>query len=194
MIDNFRPKRRTDQQIGDIAERFRGEHPEFSEIPVDIEQIIEDLGIDTIPIPGLKQLFKRSGLDIDAFISSDFSSITVDQGIMMRFVPRFRFSLAHEIGHMVLHPEFYGKLESGDSEEWIQAFLRIPQHLWKPFEKQANEFAGQLLVPRDDLARNYPLAADFAEYRVLEEAPGIDSDFPELYTNSIKRVTIQIPC
>jgi len=192
MIDNFNPKRRTDQQIGDIAERFRGEHPEFSAIPVDIEQIIElDLEIDIIPIPGLKQLPKKRDLDIDAFISPDFSSITVDQGIMMKVRPRYRFSLAHEIGHMVLHQEFYGKFEFGDSEEFIQVFARIPHRLWKPFEKQANEFAGRLLVPQDELARNYPLAEDFAEYRVLEEFPGMDSDFRDVYTDSIRRVTIQ---
>jgi hypothetical protein len=107
MIERFKPKKLTKTEINLAAIGFLKDHPNQSSIPVDIEGIVDELRMDIIPLPGLKTISRQAGLDADAFISSDFSSITVDQFILERRINRYRFTLAHELGHMVLHSEYY---------------------------------------------------------------------------------------
>jgi len=59
--------------------------------------------------------------------------------------PRARFTIAHEVGHIVLHAEFLHKLNGNDSVRMV-SLKRL-----KPFENpevQANVFAAALLMPR----------------------------------------------
>jgi hypothetical protein len=58
--------------------------------PPPIEEIAEiKCGLDIIPLPGLRDL-----LEVDGFISSDLSCITVDQFVLERRLNRYRFTLA----------------------------------------------------------------------------------------------------
>jgi Zn-dependent peptidase ImmA (M78 family) len=69
-----------------------------------------------------------------------------------KFQNRVRFTLAHEIGHYILHPEQIKKLKFETIDQWIDFIL---QNNDDPnlgfFEWQATEFAGRLLVPKDRL-------------------------------------------
>ena len=121
-------------------------HPEKT-IPVPIEDIIEfDLHIDIVPISGY-----RKYLDIDASISMDFSEIQVDEYVQESNFNRYRFSLAHEVGHFILHKNIYPELDIKTLGEWKQ-FLQSPgnkEYSW--LETQANNFAGLVMVPYDRL-------------------------------------------
>jgi len=65
-------------------------------LPFPVEEIIEfDLGIDIIPIPNLQK-----DLDIEGFTSSNLKSIYVDQSVLEKRLYRYRFTLAHELGHI----------------------------------------------------------------------------------------------
>ena len=85
--------------IGEKATSFLAEIGRLDSLPVDVESIIEcDLGLDIIPIPGLQRV-----IGAEAFLSSDLRGISVDQSVLENRINRYRFSLAHELGHLKLH-------------------------------------------------------------------------------------------
>ena len=118
----FSPIFKTTEQINSIAESFLDTYHSSRNLPIPIEEIIElKLQLDIIPVPGLKDCFEKIGLDIDAFISSDFKSITVDQHIQEHASNRYRFTLAHEIGHTLLHGYLYSQFKFTTIDEWVTA-------------------------------------------------------------------------
>ena len=62
--------------------------------PVDVEKVCDYLGIAILPVAGLADSFC-----IDAFISADFKTIYVDAERFGQESYRYRFSVAHELGH-----------------------------------------------------------------------------------------------
>jgi hypothetical protein len=61
----------TQDRIREEAEQFRKEHIFISDLPVEIERVVEaTLGIRIIPIESLQK-----HCDMEGFISKDFSSI-----------------------------------------------------------------------------------------------------------------------
>lgn len=126
------------------ADGFLAKFHPSGEIPVPIEEIIEfQLSMDIFPLPGLKDL-----LDIDGFISGDLKTITVDEYIYQKVENRYRFTLAHEVGHFWLHQKVYEGANFNTVEEWKAFVTTIPedQHDW--LEYQAYSFAGLILVPQ----------------------------------------------
>jgi hypothetical protein len=86
-------------QLRRQAEAFLTRYHASKRIPVPIEQIVEfGLKLDIVPIPGLEEAFEVVG-----FTSSDLSEITVDEYVYESQANRYRFTLAHEDGHVVLH-------------------------------------------------------------------------------------------
>jgi len=122
-------------------------HPERT-LPVPVEEILEfQCGITIIPMPGLKQVH-----EIDAFTGKGQSSIFIDQGVFEQKSPfRYRFSLAHELGHIELHREVQAQIEFSTVDEWKTALRKFPEHQRSTLEFQAYDFAGLLLVPREAL-------------------------------------------
>ena len=112
--------------------------------PVDVEAICDDLGIGIMPIIDLSKTFR-----VDAFISANFKSIYVDSRVFERGSHRYRFSVAHELGHFVLHRK-YCPYVTKNLDEWFQFFRRFINDY---AEFQANYFAGSLLVPEAELVR-----------------------------------------
>lgn len=127
---------------GDIrgrADEFRRQY--WGErIPVDVELIAErDLHLLMIPMAGL-----RSMVHTDAFLSGDLKEIVYDPA-----VPdvRVRFSVAHEIGHLILHRDIIEKVRPSSYREWEDLQHDLPDAIWGRAEYQAREFAGRLLIP-----------------------------------------------
>lgn len=119
-------------------------------IPVDIEIIIErELGIEIIPLP---ELFRQ--YHTDAFISSDWNNVFVDNDKYMdeSYYNRLRFSIAHEIGHLVLHKKLYQELKISNIDDFRNFLIDLPGKEYGYFEAQANKFANYFLVPREILA------------------------------------------
>jgi Zn-dependent peptidase ImmA (M78 family) len=140
-------------KIRDTAERFREEHIFTTELPVDIEHVIEaTLGIRIIPIGSLQRL-----CDMEGFISKDFTTIYVDEFLYTddRYYKRVRFTIAHEIGHYELHRSSVDSLKFNDEEEWMKFRMGINDETLGWFETQASEFAGRLLVPLDQLVEEF---------------------------------------
>ena len=130
-----------------IAERFLGEHCPSREIPIPIEHIVDNrFEIDIVPTPGLHKSF-----DIDSFITSDFTAIYVDENVYDSRPQRFRFSLAHEVSHVIIHGDVFEKLTFSTITEWKQAVTSIPEKEYGLLEFQANSLAGLILVSPDHL-------------------------------------------
>lgn len=106
--------------------------------PVDIEAICDFLGVALLPVVGLSDSFH-----IDAFIAADFKRIFVDEQAYRQESHRYRFSVAHELGHLILHREYYSS-RINSLEEWL-GLSRNMDHDYVEF--QANYFAGSLLTP-----------------------------------------------
>lgn len=174
------------------AERFlKKYHPSHS-IPVPIEHIAEfKLGMDIIPVPGLKDVLGKEGFDIDGFISSDFSSISVDAYVYEKYETRYRFTLAHEISHKLLHINIYEQCEFSNVNEWISTVRAIPQETIDRAEWQARELAGLILVPKAILADEFNREADAIFSVYSKDHPQIVQYADEInYLGFIMDVTI----
>lgn len=141
--------------------------------PVDVERICDYLGIAIIPVARLANEFR-----IDAFISADFKTIYVDAEKYKYNSYRYRFSVAHELGHYLLHREFFSS-RVWSFEDWLGS---SSGEMNGAVEFQANYFAGSLLAPEDELlkvldtrfggslAKNYYRAGRIEADRILAGA------------------------
>ncbi len=115
-----------------------------SSIPVNVDLIAEkELELELVPIVGL-----LAQVSAEAYLTGDLKEIDYDPNA---YSFRLRFSIAHEIGHFVLHPTQIKALRSGSFTEWHTTIADLPGAMWGTAEYQAREFAGRLLVPLPDL-------------------------------------------
>ncbi|MEI8226346.1 MAG: ImmA/IrrE family metallo-endopeptidase [Bacteroidota bacterium] len=168
------------EKIRETAEEFRGEHVFDNSLPVDIEHVIEaTMGISIIPIENLQKL-----CDMEGFISKDFKTIYVDKDLYIdnRFYKRVRFTIAHEIGHLVLHRSSIDGLKFNNETDWISFRMGINDETLGWFETQASEFAGRLLVPLDQLVESFKEARSIIIKKYNSwNAPKIDEE--ELFSH-----------
>lgn len=93
----------TKQIVISSARAFLLEHYSSRELPIPIEDIVEiKLGLKLILLPNLVRDFS-----VNAFINTKFDSIVVDEYIYTKQPERTRFTIAEELGHMVLHKDWY---------------------------------------------------------------------------------------
>jgi len=136
--------------LKELCEGFRKSHCFQQGFPVDIELVAEkSLALHIIPMNGI-----RSMIGIDAFLQSDYSGIVVDGEEYMddRFQNRLRFSIAHEIGHFVMHRNAYGQFRIRTAQDYVRAIQNMTDKAYNALEWQANQFAGNVLVPSEQLA------------------------------------------
>ncbi len=140
----------SNEKIKEEADSFRKNYWE-GDVPVDIETIVDlKLRIDIIPIPDFLK-----DCNIDALISSNWKSISVDKGEYEdeRLHVRLRFSLAHEIGHFVLHQKIYSDFNIKCKDDYYKLYEFLPPIQYSYLEVQASKFANYFLVPRDVLIK-----------------------------------------
>jgi hypothetical protein len=134
-----------------FAAEFLRKYNSQDAVPVPIEEIAEiSLGLDIIPIPGLQRAF-----EVDGFIDSDLAAITVDQFVLENRPARYRFTLAHEIGHLYLHREIFEGIKFSSIEEWKKFQLQVCPEDYSWLEWQAYSFAGLVLVPPNHLKEEF---------------------------------------
>ena len=112
------------------------------DFPVDVEAICDQLGVGVVYVPGIYRNF-----GVDSYINSDFTAIVVDEDAAVNNEARYRFSIAHELGHLVLHKEYYPS-NIYDLESFLM-YITIDRN--SDAEHQADMFAAALLVPLDEL-------------------------------------------
>lgn len=142
-------------QLRRHADAFLIKYHPTQQIPVPIEQIIEfQLHLDIVPLPGLEEAFEIVG-----FTASSLDEISVDQHVYEHQPGRYRFTLAHEAGHVVLHADLFKEHRFRGADEW-KRFVRVfPDLELSRLEWQAHSFAGLVLVPPEALQRELKSAA-----------------------------------
>jgi Zn-dependent peptidase ImmA (M78 family) len=107
------------------------------------------VGIDIIPVDGIYAAF-----GVDAWLSADGSRIHVDQSVASHHcLHRYRFTLAHELAHRILHQLLLRAAQYGSIDEYYEFQTSIPEEDYMWYEYQANSFAGLVLVPPEPLRR-----------------------------------------
>ncbi len=133
--------------IHEKAEEFlRNFHPSRI-LPIPIDEIIDvKMGIHVAPKLGLHGEIGQVG-----FLSADHTTIFIDEYIYDNIDVRYRFTLAHEIGHMLLHKNIYDSYLFKSPDAWKTFQKDMPERERSWFEWQADCFAGLALVPREEL-------------------------------------------
>jgi len=140
-------------EIRQYADAFlKRTHP-ANKVPVPIEMIVEkEEKLDIIPVPGL-----RAGFDIEGWLPPEGAAIWVDEWNAYHHEHRYRFTLAHEMGHREMHLTAIRGMRSSIAslDDWCRALTSFSPELRGRFEFQAHCFAGLVLVPGPHLIRAY---------------------------------------
>ena len=146
------------------ANRDNSEFYEAKEIDDIAYQCRRHWHIGNEPISNLQKLIESNGIivtsldtrdnDIDAFsqriIINNNSVYIIVLNSSKNYV-RARFDLAHELGHILLHP-------------WSENIEELSKQEFKNREAQANKFAGAFLLPKESFGNDishYPTKLDF---------------------------------
>ncbi len=137
---------RTQEEIKNLAlstieDYYKKEVP----LPIDVEEIME-LGLKLKPyiLPQLESEFSNGG---EAFLTVGNKVVVIDESLYTQDSrrERLRFSLSHEIGHYILHRDLFSDIK--DKDEYLKRMESIKNSVYDKIEKDANSFAGHLLVP-----------------------------------------------
>jgi len=135
------------EQVQKEAKNFLKKYHPQNTLPIPIEDIVElKMNIGLNVVNGIKQL-----LGIDAFINNGFTEIFIDEFCFKKYPARTRFSIAHEIGHLVLHQEWYKHIGPKNVDDYLEFLDKINEEIYKKIERQASTFAGLVLIPTEYL-------------------------------------------
>ncbi len=140
------------------------EAQETQEIDTIAAQCRRFWGLGNEPISNLQKLIESKGIivtsldtkerEIDAFSQRtiiDNNSVYIIVLNSSKNYVRARFDLAHELGHILLHP-------------WSENIEELSKQEFKDRESQANKFAGAFLLPKESFGNDvshYPTKLDF---------------------------------
>jgi Zn-dependent peptidase ImmA (M78 family)/transcriptional regulator with XRE-family HTH domain len=124
-----------DRDIETAADTLRQSCELHDTGPENIASVLESLGVRTL-------FFDHDGKGLDGLSTVQGDMLLVLLRWRSSVVERTIFSAAHELGHLVLHPQLF----SANSED-------VADDDAKRFEREANVFAGNFLVPSDELVR-----------------------------------------
>lgn len=149
------------------------------------EQLLARLGVKEIPIP-IEDVARSLHMRISRAPSRDFSGLLIRKdgraliGVNSKEAPvRQRFTIAHEIGHFILHPkkdafvDFRRERSEGEARpprerhaDMFAAALLMPRkHLLKDFRRLAKDgYTDQITAT---LAKQYAVSEDAMRYRLI---------------------------
>lgn len=145
------------------------------------------MGISIVPLPGLQR-----GFETEAFTTSDCREIHVDEFVYTKRIRRYRFSLAHELGHIVLHREIYQAARFHSIDEWKQFIEALPKKEYNWFEYQAYWFAGLVLVPREKLEVQTEEAVGMAIEHGIETIDKLAWEYIASYLSDVFEVSEEV--
>ncbi len=140
--------RKSNETIEQYAIDFLRQYNSDDIVPVPIEQIVEiTLGINIVPI---KELLREH--HVDGFLSHNCQTIYIDEDNYMSQVNRSRFTLAHEIGHLLMHRYIVKSIKT--LTMWKFSILGVGTGR-AIYETEANIFTGYILIPTNKLLNIY---------------------------------------
>lgn len=156
MAGEIRADRLSYDRLRSLSEDFlRAQHPS-GKVPVPIEDIVEfKLRLDIVPVSGLRDALRVDGHGVDGYLSGDRTAIHVDEYVYEKVPNRYRFTLAHEVGHWVLHDHVYRNRQYKNVAEWKAFVNAIDDETHRWLEWQAYAFGGLVLVPTGELRSRF---------------------------------------
>lgn len=124
----------SDREIEMAADTLRQTSGLHDTGPENIASVLEGLGVRTL-------FFDHDGKGLEGLSTIQGEMVLVMLRNRKKVVERTIFSAAHELGHLVLHPQLFTS-DNDDSE--VDS---------KRYEREADKFAGNFLVPSDELVR-----------------------------------------
>lgn len=143
----------------------------FTPIPCDIENLMEKhfnltleyqtlqpdgaiLG-ETIFIKGVRDIYRAEETFEHEQIIVKAGTVLIDDSLSEKMETRLRFTLAHELGHWILHQHFYRMTENRACRSYRGQRTYTSHHQVKSpiewTEWQADTFASAILIPRPAL-------------------------------------------
>jgi len=158
--------RRSYDSLRLTADAFLRKHHPSGTLPVPIEQIIESqFGIAIIPIPNLLRDF-----DIDGFLAADMSEISIDEFVYLSRENRARFTLAHELAHILLHRSLLRGQTFRTIDEYKAFRDQFSDEGYQWLEWQGRSLAGLILAP------SKKLHLLFAKAKAMAKRNGLDPE------------------
>ncbi|AXK48465.1 hypothetical protein CRU87_07950 [Aliarcobacter trophiarum LMG 25534] len=143
--------------------KYLGSQSDFSlKLPIDIEGIIKYLNIKLSKNPN----FKKIKLDGMITVKNQEPEIWINP-MKTQFEERIRFTLAHELGHFMLHIAPDNNLGKDISIEDNEVSYNRDDN-WNHIEMEANNFASQLLMPSSMIIEETK--------KTLQENPNLSKD------------------
>ena len=140
----------TGQQLEQIAAAHLQEHYPSLALPIDVEYLVEKQGFDIREIPGIYALASVRALPI---YYKGIAAICIDLDHSDRYPELARFTLAEELGHLLLHKPVFE--DCSTLERSIERYLELPAAYIDRMDRNARYFGAAILVPerclRDDL-------------------------------------------
>lgn len=136
----------TAQELELLAETFIKEfHKPPESIPVEIDLIVQrDLHIDILPFSCLESKYGLHG-----YLALSLKTIYIEQYIMDvdNFERRYRFILAEEIAHLILHKELFSGVK--EPEDYFKALDKITEFEHGRMDLDAKRLAEGILLPAE---------------------------------------------
>lgn len=117
----------------------------FSGSKLMIEELIEDLGFEIHPVPGLSKY-------AEGFLPRKGKRIYVDEQQMVSYEPRYRFTLAEELGHYLLIESIF---RQRTEEQIAQAIDNFGDQEYDDFERNAKYLGAALLMPSTKFSERF---------------------------------------
>lgn len=127
------------ESIDDIANKVLKDYGFNNVIPVDIEKLVETIGFRIVPI------FSENNFKGCLFLK------TMEIGVKLAFFDEnkeniYRFTIAHELAHYIMHNRIYSIFNGSSINEWIDFYFNNT-HIITRAEIQADIFASFILMP-----------------------------------------------
>ena len=132
-------------KIGQIADEFLKKYHPGLLLPIPIEEIAEQ----KLKLKIKEKTDLKKDYDVDGFLLSDLTTIFLDLNTYLKYENRTRFTIAHEVGHLILHSEIFKKLNINSVEKLNDFSIKLTDEQYSWFEYQAYSFASQVLVPKN---------------------------------------------
>lgn len=143
-----------------LLAEYGKQHGQVTSPPVPIDEIVEEHLKLAVEYRDLRAEFPEG--DVLGAIWFNDKLIAIDQSLVPEDFPamrgRYRFTLAHELGHWRLHRHLY--LRRAGERTLLANTPARPDHVLRshatdPKEVQANRFAACLLMPREMVKREW---------------------------------------
>lgn len=168
------------------AEHFLNQYWDQKTPKIPIDLIVErDLGID------IESKIDLQRLSIDSCLSKDMKTIYISKRSWDVEV-RYRFSVAHECSHFLLHKNVIEIADFQNFEEWCTFYESIPEKTKKRLDLQADSMAGKILIPKklaskaiDNALEEMKFQFEEAKIHILELSAETEKMFAQIVGTKI---------